>query len=44
MACDLQATVDQGTVTVRHRDTMAQDRVPRRELAAYLAARLRAID
>jgi glycyl-tRNA synthetase len=36
---DGQTTQD-GTVTVRHRDTLAQDRVAAEQLAAYLSERL----
>jgi glycyl-tRNA synthetase len=33
-------TKDDGTVTVRHRDTCAQERIPRGELLAWLRARI----
>jgi glycyl-tRNA synthetase len=33
-------TIDDGTVTVRHRDSMKQDRVGSDALAGYLAERL----
>jgi glycyl-tRNA synthetase len=34
-------SLDDNAVTVRERDTMQQERVPRAELHAYLASRLR---
>ncbi|MCB1273403.1 MAG: glycine--tRNA ligase, partial [Leucobacter sp.] len=34
-------SLDDDAVTVRERDSMQQERVPRAELHAYLAARLR---
>src|SRR5262249_58505678 len=37
---DSQTATD-GTVTVRDRDTTAQERVPAKELASYLAERIR---
>ena len=35
-------TLTDGTVTVRDRDTTAQERVPEKELSAYLAERIKA--